>query len=138
MTYHCPQIMKVYESSTATLRAVLAHPLLQRDKVDQTMEELAAANADAKDLDDAIRIGIDVAQTDIGIDDAELEDELSRLVKEGEDEKAKEERKARADEDSAAEEIQRKLETLALSAPATPPASSPHPVDAEAIVHEAA
>ena len=60
--------MKTYESSTATLRAVLAHPLLQREKVDETMDAMASANAEARDIDDAIKIGMDVAQTEAGVD----------------------------------------------------------------------
>ena len=79
--------MKSYELSTVTLRAILAHPSLQREKVDETMEAMASANADAKDIDEAIRIGFDVAQTEPGIDDADLEAELAALVKEVTDEK---------------------------------------------------
>ena len=57
--------MKTYESSTATLRALLAHPSLQRDAVDRTFDALADANADARELDEAVRSGMDVA---VGVD----------------------------------------------------------------------
>lgn len=78
--------MKSYESSTTTLRTLLAHPSLQRDTIDQTLDALAAANADAKHVDDAIRMGGDIAMAEAGIeiDDAELEAELAKLVEEGE------------------------------------------------------
>ncbi|KIP08752.1 hypothetical protein PHLGIDRAFT_29423 [Phlebiopsis gigantea 11061_1 CR5-6] len=82
------EIMKSYESSTATLRAILAHPSLQRGKIDETMDAMAAAQADAADIDVTIRMGADMAQTDAGIDDSELQDELATLIKEAEDEKA--------------------------------------------------
>lgn len=91
---HCAerlsQIMKSYESSTATLRAILAHPSLQRDKIDETMDAMASANADAREIDDTIRANVDMAQADAGIDDAELEAELAALVKDASQEKAAE------------------------------------------------
>lgn len=97
------QIMKSYESSTATLRAILAHPSLQREKIDETMEAMASANEDAKEIDDAIRIGADIAQGSATIDDAELEDEWKALVQEAEKESAAkaEEEKARKEEEEA-------------------------------------
>ena len=80
--------MKSYESSAATLRAILAHPLLQREKIDETMDALAAANADAREVDDAIQIGADLAHGEVVVDDSELEAELAALVSEVEVEKA--------------------------------------------------
>jgi len=83
--------MESYKSSTATLRAILAHPSLQRSKIDETLEALAEANADAREVDEAIRVGADVA---IGIegmvDEAELEEEWKAIVKEVEAEQEKE------------------------------------------------
>ena len=79
--------MKSYESSTATLRAILSHEILQREKIDETMDAMASANADARDIDEAIREGVAVAQSEAGIDDAELEEELAALVRDAEDEK---------------------------------------------------
>lgn len=77
------QIMKSYESSTATLRAILAHPSLERSSIDKTMEALAEANADAKEMDDAVRLGGDLA---LGVeeiaDEAELEEEWKAMLKE--------------------------------------------------------
>jgi len=79
------EIMKTYEKSTATLQAILSHPSLRREKIDETMDALAAANANAREVDEAIKIGGDIATAEAGIvDDAELEDELNALVKEAE------------------------------------------------------
>lgn len=82
------QIMKTYESSTATLKAILNHPSLRRDKIEETMDALAASTADAREIDDAIRMGGDMAAAEAGIDDAELEAELNALVEETEKERA--------------------------------------------------
>lgn len=71
--------MKLYESSTATLRAVLAHPSLRRDKIDETMDAMAEAAADARDVDDAIRIGGDDA---LRVEDVATEEELEAELKE--------------------------------------------------------
>ena len=78
--------MKAYESSTATLRALLAHPSLQRDAVERTFDALADANADARELDDAVRSGMDLA---VGAsappeDEDEINAELAALVAEAE------------------------------------------------------
>ncbi|KAG5724008.1 hypothetical protein E4T56_gene11238 [Termitomyces sp. T112] len=81
------EIMKNYESSTATLRAILAHPSLQKDSIDATMEALAVVNADAKEVDQAVRVGADLAVGVDDIDDGELEEELKALVLESEEEK---------------------------------------------------
>ncbi|TBU50771.1 Snf7-domain-containing protein [Dichomitus squalens] len=81
------EIMKSYESSTATLREILAHPLLQREKIDETMDAMAAANADAREVDDAIQLGANMAHAGAGMDDSELEAELAALVQEVETEK---------------------------------------------------
>ncbi|KAF4576717.1 hypothetical protein EYR36_004696 [Pleurotus pulmonarius] len=80
------EIMKSYASSTTTLRTLLSHPSLQRDKIDETMDAMASANSDAKEVDDAIRIGGDIAlglnTPGEGIDEGELEEELRMLVEE--------------------------------------------------------
>lgn len=81
--------MKTYEKSTATLQAILSHPSLRREKIDDTMDALAAANANAREVDEAIKIGGDIAAAETGVvDDADLEDELNELVREAEREKA--------------------------------------------------
>jgi len=84
--------MKSYESSTMTLRMILAHPSLQRDKIDETMDAMASASADARDMDEAIRIGGDLTAE---FDESELEDELRALLKETEREKEEEADKER-------------------------------------------
>ena len=77
--------MKSYDSSAITLRAILAHPSLQRDSIDKTMDALAEANLDAREVDDAVRMGGDVALgTDSIVDDDELEAEWKALVEETE------------------------------------------------------
>ena len=85
--------MKSYESSTATLREILAHPLLQRDKIDDTMDALAAANDDAREVSDGIQMGAEMAQVEKDIDDSELETELQALTNEVLTEKAQTQRK---------------------------------------------
>ncbi|KDQ60963.1 hypothetical protein JAAARDRAFT_125410 [Jaapia argillacea MUCL 33604] len=85
------QIMKSYETSTSTLRAILSHPSLQKERIDETMDAMAAATADAREVDDAIRMGGDMAQTELGIDDDELEAELRALAQEANIERAEQE-----------------------------------------------
>ncbi|KAJ7582406.1 hypothetical protein C8J56DRAFT_894318, partial [Mycena floridula] len=46
-------------SSTATLKKILAHPSLQRDEIGRTMDALADANANPKEVDDTLRLGMD-------------------------------------------------------------------------------
>ncbi|KAI0647042.1 Snf7-domain-containing protein [Trametes meyenii] len=109
------EIMKSYQSSTATLREILSHPLLQRDKIDETMDAMASANADAREVDDAIQIGADMAQADRAVDEDELEAELAALVKDMEREK-----------DEAAVQAQReRLSAGQLNVPAHSPAQHP-------------
>ncbi|PPQ89131.1 hypothetical protein CVT25_006503 [Psilocybe cyanescens] len=82
------EIMKSYESSTATLRAILSHPSLERSSIDKTMDALADANADARDVDEAVRLGGDIAVGVEGaVDDGELEEELRAMILEAEKEK---------------------------------------------------
>jgi len=103
------EIMRTYESSTATLRAILAHPLLQREKIDETMDAMASANADALEVDEAIRTGGQVAQADADIDESELERELQALLKESEAEQVE---KARVEKEQREEEARIRLEAL--------------------------
>lgn len=77
--------MKSYDTSAITLRTILAHPSLQRDSIDKTMDALAEANLDAREVDDAVRMSGDVALGMDGIvDDDELEAELKVMVEEAE------------------------------------------------------
>ncbi|KAI0362089.1 hypothetical protein OH77DRAFT_1389098 [Trametes cingulata] len=106
------EIMKSYESSTATLREILSHPLLQREKIDETMDAMASANADAREVDDAIQMGAEMAQAETGVDDSELEAELQALVQDVEKEK----------EEQVAEERRKRLAAGELVAPVEAPA----------------
>jgi len=71
--------MKSFQSSSVTLKTILSHPLLQRDNIDDTLEALAEANADAQEISSAINDGADIA-TGIEFDEGELEAELADLV----------------------------------------------------------
>ncbi len=73
--------MKAYESSTVTLRALLSHPSIQRDAMERTFDALADANADARELGEAVRSGMDLA---VGVavlpdDEDEIKAELAAL-----------------------------------------------------------
>jgi charged multivesicular body protein 7 len=72
--------VKTYESSTATLRALLAHPSLGRDSMERTFDALADANADARELDEAVRSGMDVGLgMNVSPDEDEIKAELAAL-----------------------------------------------------------
>lgn len=73
--------MKVYESSTATLRTLLAHPSLQHDAMERTFDALADADADARELDEAVRFGMDMAVGVAGSpdDEEDIKAELAAL-----------------------------------------------------------
>nr|GAT60026.1 predicted protein [Mycena chlorophos] len=108
------EILKSYETSTTTLRAILAHPSLQRDNIDKTMDALAEANADAQEINTAIEIGGNAA---IGIasnpafDEVDLERELAQLAEEAKKE----------DEEDA---LRKKLDRISLSPPIAQPETS--------------
>ena len=97
--------MKLYESSAVTLRTILSHPSLQRDKIDETMDALHSATEDAKDVDLTIRLAGEAEQATI-IDDDEIERELRALVQDAEDEKGA------AKERVALEDVERLEERL--------------------------
>ena len=78
--------MNLYESSAVTLRTILSHPSLQREKIDETMDALHSATEDAKDVDLTIRLAGEAEQATV-IDDDEIERELRALVQDAEDEK---------------------------------------------------
>ncbi|KAI0059016.1 hypothetical protein BV25DRAFT_1963538 [Artomyces pyxidatus] len=79
------QAMNAYASSTTTLRVLLAHPSLQRETVVQTLDVLASACTDAREFDDAICMGGEVAIAGAGLEmgDDALEAEPAALVAEG-------------------------------------------------------
>ncbi|KAJ7724452.1 Snf7-domain-containing protein [Mycena maculata] len=82
------ELMKSYQSSTATLRAILSHPSLQKNSIEKTMDAMADATADAGEVDESIRIGGNVALgIDTSFDEAELEEELEKLAREAEADK---------------------------------------------------
>ncbi|KAF8511566.1 Snf7-domain-containing protein [Hysterangium stoloniferum] len=84
------EIMKAYETSTTTLKSLLAHPSLRRDKIDETMEAMAEAAADHVEIDEAIRLGGEGVSAAGGttIDDEELKQELQQMIDEREQEEA--------------------------------------------------
>ncbi|KAF7363605.1 hypothetical protein MSAN_01017500 [Mycena sanguinolenta] len=106
------EIMKSYESSTATLRSILAHPSLQKESIEKTLDAMAEANLDAKDVDELIRSGTDVALGIETFDDGELEEELKALAREAE-----------------TDDVQAKLGDVTLVTPSAQP--SPAETDAE-------
>ena len=73
------------------------------------MDALAAANADAREVDDAIQLGAEMSQADAGVDDMQLEAELAVLANEVEIEKAQSQRE--------------RLNAEELRVPAHPPSS---------------
>jgi len=95
--------MKLYESSTVTLRTILSHPSLQRDKIDETMDALQSATEDAKDVDLTIRLAGEVEQATI-IDDDEIERELRALVQDAENEKREAKERAALEDSKRLEE----------------------------------
>jgi charged multivesicular body protein 7 len=86
--------MKAYETSTMTLKSLLAHPSLKRDKIEETMEAMAEAAADHAEIDEAIRLGGEGVAAAAGttIDEEELKKELQEIIetKEREEAEAKE------------------------------------------------
>lgn len=69
-------IVRTYETSAKTLQAVLADPALQRDKIDETMDQLAEATEEQRDVHEAVAGG---AAAD-GVDEDELARELEALA----------------------------------------------------------
>jgi charged multivesicular body protein 7 len=103
---HHSQIMKAYEVSTTTLKSLLAHPSLQRDKINDTMEAMAEAAADHAEIDEAISLGGEGVSAAAGtaIPDEALLEELQQMI----DEREREEAEAR--EKEAVEKAHREKE----------------------------
>ncbi|OXB35397.1 hypothetical protein LQV05_006205 [Cryptococcus neoformans] len=78
------EIMAAYETSTSTLTHVLAHPSLSPERIAATTDALAEAMADQEEIDQAVRIGGEVAMGGrrVEIDEDELAKELEALVEE--------------------------------------------------------
>ena len=68
--------MQAYESATSTLKGLLAHPSLKN--TDQTLDALADALADQKEVEDVISSGTESIRTG-ETDDADLAAELAAL-----------------------------------------------------------
>ncbi|CAE6486246.1 unnamed protein product [Rhizoctonia solani] len=102
-------IMKAYETSTATLKQLLADPRLQREHIDQTMESMADALADHKEVEEAIALG--GVPSDPAEDD-ELARELQQLVDENEREAQEQELERKREEKTIAD-----LEKLTVHTP---------------------
>lgn len=107
--------MRSYESSTVTLRAILAHPSLERASIDATMDALAEANADAREIDDAVRLGGDIALgVDEGVDEDQLEAELRALVPEAE---------VAAKQATESQNLEKRLQTQRMQVPGEIPSN---------------
>ncbi|KAF8682284.1 SNF7 family [Rhizoctonia solani] len=96
-------IMKAYETSTATLKELLADPRLQREHIDQTMENMADALADHKEVEEAIALG---GLPSDPTEDEELARELQELVEENERE-AQEQEVERKREEKTISDLER-------------------------------
>ena len=81
-------ILSAYQSATSSLRSLLAHPSLQKEHVENTMDAMQDALADQKEIEDVIKIG---GQQTSGLDIAmdEIEEELRQMQREAEEEKRK-------------------------------------------------
>ncbi|KAE8227861.1 hypothetical protein CF326_g7227 [Tilletia indica] len=85
------EIMQAYSTSTSTLKALLSHPSLNLDKVEDTMAALSDALADQAEVDGVIRAGGEgIGGGMEGVDEDELERELAALEMESKEEKEKE------------------------------------------------
>ncbi|CAE6516638.1 unnamed protein product [Rhizoctonia solani] len=93
-------IMKAYETSTATLKELLADPRLQREHIDQTMENMADTLADHNEVEEAIALG--TVPSDPAEDD-ELARELQQLVEENEREAQEQEAEREREEKAIAD-----------------------------------
>ncbi|KAG9041785.1 hypothetical protein FS837_011744 [Tulasnella sp. UAMH 9824] len=104
------EIMKGYDTSARTLRAVLPNPLLQKESIDATMERMADVLGDHKEIEDAISLGNDLAASSAGVpdvDDDELKDELGMLIEEQKKKEEEEKERLRLEEKHKAEEKER-------------------------------
>lgn len=77
------QILNAYETSTSTLKTLLATPQLQRDHVEATMSGMADVLADQAEIEDVMRSGGEGARNaaagGVTIDEDELEKEFEEL-----------------------------------------------------------
>ncbi|ORY30213.1 Snf7-domain-containing protein [Naematelia encephala] len=76
-------IVEAYSTASATLKGVLAHPSLDREYVERTTDELSEVMANQEEVDEAVRVGGQVAMgTRVEVDDDEVAGELEELIKE--------------------------------------------------------
>ncbi|KAG9041053.1 hypothetical protein FS837_012790 [Tulasnella sp. UAMH 9824] len=139
------EIMKAYDTSAGTLRAVVQNPLLKQESIDAAMERKA------DEIEDAISLGNDLAASSAGrleilIEEQKKEEEdvkervrLEEKCKTEENEQARveAEKKRKAKEDGetlrqAEEEVRRKLEEVHVS-----PETDPRKEQAEKAVRAA-
>lgn len=84
-------VLNAYRSATTSLKALLANPVLQRENVENTMEDLQEALADQREVEEVITDGgKQAAQLDDYED--EIEQELAQLQREA-DERQKDARR---------------------------------------------
>ncbi|WVQ74242.1 hypothetical protein IAR50_003839 [Cryptococcus sp. DSM 104548] len=116
------EIMSAYETSTSTLTQVLAHPSLSLDHITQTTDALAEAMADQNEIDEAVRVGGEVAMGNrrVEVDEDDLASELEALV---EEEKREEEKKALARGAKAKEEAAKAVASDKPNPPSVPAAA---------------
>ncbi|PWN37494.1 uncharacterized protein FA14DRAFT_114188, partial [Meira miltonrushii] len=84
------EIMKAYETSTASLKTLLGDARLQPDRIDANMDEMQETLASADEVRQAIDLGAQGMRQASGVeepDEAEMEAELLALQKEVETEK---------------------------------------------------
>ena len=85
-------IMGAYQSATSSLKTLLAHPSLQRDNVENTMDDLRETLADQKEIEEIVT---STEKEVSGIEgdevDEEIREELERLQEEADLEKRKKE-----------------------------------------------
>ncbi|KAL7412628.1 hypothetical protein BDY24DRAFT_341439 [Mrakia frigida] len=87
------EILKAYETSTATLVTLLSSPSLQRAHIDLTMDNMADALADHAEIEAVLVSGGEAARNAADpdaalIEEAELKAELDSMVREAEKEEA--------------------------------------------------
>lgn len=80
------------------------------------MDAMASATADANDIDEAIKMGGNMALSEAGIDESELEDELQALIGESEREK----------EDYEETQKEARLKQVEMQVPIGDPQASSH------------
>lgn len=113
--------MAAYETSTSTLTQVLAHPSLSLERIAATTDALSEAMANQEEIDQAVRIGGEVAMGGkrVEVDEDELAKEFEALV---EEEKQAEQKKAEKKTPVGAEE-KPNVATELPRAPVNPPSS---------------